>query len=31
MAKTGITNLNIRIDRTTKEAAEKIFEEMGST
>ena len=29
MAQTGITNLNIRIDRTTKESAESIFDEMG--
>ena len=29
MAQTGITNLNIRIDRMTKETAESIFDEMG--
>ena len=29
MAQTGITNLNIRIDRMTKESAESIFDEMG--
>ena len=29
MAQTGITNLNIRIDKMTKESAESIFDEMG--
>ena len=29
MTQTGITNLNIRIDRATKESAESIFDEMG--
>lgn len=28
MARSEITNLNIRIDRATKESAEKVFEEM---
>ena len=31
MGKTGVTNLNIRIDMKTKESAESIFEEMGIT
>ena len=29
MSQSGITNLNIRIDRATKESAENIFDEMG--
>ena len=29
MPQSGITNLNIRIDRATKESAESIFDEMG--